>query len=237
MLDMKGNRITYFGHSTFSLTTRTGEIALLDSWVMTNPKCPDELKKMSKLDAIFLTHAHSDHFGDLLALAKKHKPQIVAIFETAKWIGAQGFSEQVRPMGKGGTQRVGEFEVTLTHAFHSNSIEDKGMLIYAGEPGAYIVRMPGGFTVFHAGDTTVFGDMRLIGELYKPDIACLPIGDHYTMGPREAAAAIRLLGVKHVIPMHYGTFPQLTGTPEALRAESGDIAGLEIHAMKPGESL
>ncbi|MDP9146934.1 MAG: metal-dependent hydrolase [Acidobacteriota bacterium] len=237
MLDTKGNKITFFGHSTFSLTTKNGEVALLDSWVMTNPKCPDNLKKMPKLDAIFLTHAHSDHFGDLLDLAKKHKPQIVAIFETAKWIGEQGFKDQARPMGKGGTQKIGEFEITLTHAFHSNSIDEKGKLIYGGEPGGYIVRMPGGFTVYHAGDTAVFGDMKLIGELYKPDLAFLPIGDLFTMGPREAAYAIRLLGVKQVIPMHYGTFPALTGSPEALRAECKDIPGLEIHALKPGESI
>src|ERR1700675_948874 len=228
MLDMKGNKITFFGHSTFSLKTKSGEIALVDSCVTTNPKCPPELKKIKKLDAIFLTHAHSDHFGDLLALAKEHKPTIVAIFETAHWIGEQGFSKQVKPMGKGGTLRVGDFEVTMTHAFHSNSIEEKGKLIYGGEPASFIVRLPGGLILFHAGDTAVFGDMKLIAELYKPDIACLPIGDNFTMGPREAAHAIRLLGVKHVIPMHYGTFPVFVVSAEALGAGRKDIDRVEV---------
>jgi L-ascorbate metabolism protein UlaG (beta-lactamase superfamily) len=204
---------------------------------MTNPICPDALKKVSKLDVIFLSHGHGDHLGDLLALAKQHRPQIVAIYETCIWIQSKGFEEETKPMGKGGTQKVGEFEVTMTHAFHSNSIDDNGQRIYAGEPAGLVIRMPGGFTVYHAGDTAAFGDMKLIGELYKPDLALLPIGDHFTMGPREAAHAIRFLGVKYVVPMHYATFPYLTGRPEQLKQYTQDIAGLEIHALKPGESL
>jgi len=237
MVDLKGNKITFYGHATFGLATPSGQYALIDPWVMSNPKCPEALRKVTKLDVILLTHGHTDHFGDLLALAKKHRPQIVAIFEACLFIEGKGFVEETRPMGKGGTQKVGEFEVTMTHAFHSSSIQDGKDRVYAGEPAGLVIRMPGGLSIYHAGDTALFGDMRLIGELYRPDIACLPIGDHYTMGPREAAYAIRLLGVKHVIPMHYGTFPFLTGTAEALREQARDISGLEIHAMKPGETL
>ncbi len=237
MLDLKGNKIVYFGHSTFGLSTPSGQFALIDPWVMTNPKCPEALKKLACLDAIFLTHGHTDHMGDLLALARKFKPKIVATFETYLWLESKKTGATCLPGNKGGSQVVGDFSVTMTNALHSNSIEDDGERIYGGEAGGYIVRLPGGVNVYHAGDTSIFGDMKLIGEIYKPDVACLPIGDVFTMGPREAAHAIKLLGVKHVIPMHYATFPALTGTPEQLRQEAADIPGLQVHALKPGETL
>ena len=237
MLNLKGNKITYYGHSTFGITTPSGQMALIDPWVNTNPRCPESLKKIPRLDAIFLTHAHADHMGDMLALAKQHKPKFVAIFETYLWLESKGTGAQGMPISKGGTQTAGDFQVTMTHAFHSNSIEENGQRIYAGEPGGFIVKLPGGVKIYHAGDTAVFGDMKLIGEIYTPDVACIPIGDVFTMGPKEAAMAIRLLGVRHVIPMHYATFPLLTGTPEALRAETKGIRGLEIHVMKPGDCL
>jgi len=188
------------------------------------------------VDIIAVTHGHGDHLGDTIALAREHQPQVVAIYETCGWLESKGV-KNLMPMGKGGTQKLGDIELTLVNAHHSNSIQDDGKVVYGGEPGGYVIRLPGGLTVYHAGDTCVFGDMKLIGELYAPDLACLPIGDLYTMGPHQAALAIRLLSVRHVIPMHYGTFPALTGTPDALRERTQDVAGLEIHALQPGESL
>ncbi len=236
MLRLRGNQITWLGHSTFRVNTPSGQVVLIDPWVMGNPSCPEALKKVERLNGMFITHGHGDHLGDAVALARAHKPLIVAIYEVCLWLNSKGIQNTL-PMSKGGTQKAGEIEVTMVNALHSSGIEDEGKIVYGGEPCGYVLRLPGGLTMYHAGDTAVFGDMKLIGELYQPELACLPIGDLYTMGPREAAVAIRLLGVRHVIPMHYGTFPVLTGTPAMLRDLTQDIAGLEIHALKRGESL
>jgi L-ascorbate metabolism protein UlaG (beta-lactamase superfamily) len=237
MLLTRGNKITWLGHATFKITTPSGKVVLIDPWVMGNPACPEGLKKLDRLDVILITHGHGDHMSDVVALAKQFKPHIVGIYEMCLWLESKGFADHTRPMSKGGTQKVNEIEVTMVDAKHSSGIEEDGKVIYAGEPAGYVVRLPGGLTLYHAGDTCVFGDMKLIGELYQPELACLPIGDHFTMGPREAAKAIRLLNVRHVIPMHYGTFPVLAGTPAALKEMTQDIMGLEIHALKPGETI
>ncbi len=235
MLRTAGNRITWLGHATLQVTAANGKIILIDPWV-DGPTFPPAMKSFSQVDLILVTHAHGDHSGSVVSLARQHNAQVVAIYELALYFGSKGVSN-ILPMGKGGTQRIGDIEVTMVHAIHTSSIDEDGKSIFAGDAAGLIVRLPGGFTLFHAGDTCVFGDMKMIGELYKPDLVCLPIGDHFTMGPREAAHAIRLLGVHHVLPIHYGTFPLLTGTPAALREITQDIAGLEIHALKPGESI
>jgi L-ascorbate metabolism protein UlaG (beta-lactamase superfamily) len=236
MLQTRGNKLTWLGHATFRITTPSGSVILIDPWVQSNPMTPAADKQLDRIDVMLITHGHFDHIADAVALGALFKPQVAAIAETCKWLDSKGVPN-TNSMNKGGTQKVGEIEVTMVNAIHSCGIQDGDQVIYGGEACGYIVRLPGGLTIYHAGDTAVFGDMKIIGDLYTPHLALLPIGDHYTMGPREAALAIRLLNVHHVVPMHFGTFPVLTGRPEALRELTGDFPSLEIHTLKPGDSI
>ena len=209
---------------------------VIDPWLRDNPSCPPEFHQLDRVETILLSHGHADHIGDVVSLARQHGPSIGCIYELATWLRTQGI-KNVSGMNKGGTQQLNDLRVTMVDAKHSSSFQDEdGRLIYLGEPAGYIIQFENGFRLYFAGDTCVFGDMQLIAQLYRPDLACLPIGDFYTMGPLEAAHACRLLGTKMVIPMHYGTFPLLTGTPDRLRQLTADL-GTEVIALKPGEIL
>jgi L-ascorbate metabolism protein UlaG (beta-lactamase superfamily) len=225
-------RITWLGHGTFQFELPSGEVILMDAWTEGNPRYPAG-HEFRRIDVMCITHGHFDHIHDAVALAKKFSPQVVAIFETAKWLESKGV-ENVRPMNKGGTQVVGPVTVTMTHALHSCGIQDGDQMIYGGEACGYVLRFADGRSLYFSGDTAVFSDMALIEQLYHPELAILPAGDLFTMGPREAALACSMLKPKRVIPMHVGTFPALTGTPDELGALLARQAGTELWKLEPG---
>jgi L-ascorbate metabolism protein UlaG (beta-lactamase superfamily) len=231
-MDLKGVKLTWLGHATFRIETG-GKTVLVDPWVMGNPLCPENEKKVKKVDVMLCTHGHFDHIGDAVEIAKQHNPTVVGIFELCAWLEKKG-AKKTSPMNKGGTQAVGDVRVTMVHADHSCGILDGNQIIYGGEACGFVMEFQNGLKIYHAGDTAVFGDMQIIRELYAPDIALLPIGDHYVMSPREAAYACRLLKPKAVVPMHFGTFPVLTGTPAQFKQLAKDV---EVVEMKPGQTL
>jgi L-ascorbate metabolism protein UlaG (beta-lactamase superfamily) len=232
-MNLKGIKLTWLGHATFRIETPGGKTVIIDPWIMGNPACPAAEKSVKKVDVMLCTHGHSDHIGDAVEIAKKHAPKVVGIPELVGWLEKKGV-KQTSMMNKGGTQTVGDIKVTMVHADHSCGIQDGDELVYGGEACGYVVEFSNGLKIYHAGDTNVFGDMAIIRELYAPDIAMLPIGDHFTMGPREAAYACNLLKAKTVIPMHFATFPVLTGTPGALQKL---VPGVEVVEMKPGVTV
>ena len=226
--------ITWLGHGTFQFALPSGEVIILDPWTEGNPAYPPH-HQIAKIDLMLISHGHFDHIHDAVPLAKKFSPQVVAIFETCHWLETQGV-QNLNPMNKGGSQTIGPVTITMTHAIHSCGILDDGKIIYGGDAAGYVLRFSDGRVLYFSGDTNVFTDMELIHRIYQPELAFLPIGDLYTMSPREAAVACHLLKAKKVIPMHFGTFSPLTGRPEQL-AQLIQESGTEVWALEPGKTV
>ena len=222
--------LTWLGHGSFRFDTPGGKRVYLDPY-LDNPKCPDDEKEPERIDVLAITHGHGDHIGSSVELINRFKPTVVGIVELLSWLDGQGADVGEMPgMNKGGTRHVDGVKFTMTDAKHSAGGPNGE---YLGEPAGFVVEVENGTKLYFAGDTGVFGDMQLIGRIYEPDVAILPIGDHFTMGPREASVALELLAVSRCVPCHYGTFPVLTGTPEALR----ELTDVEVMALEPGETV
>ena len=228
---MPDTTLTWLGHATFRFDTPGGKRVYIDPFLNGNPKCPESEVEPERVDVIAITHAHGDHLGDTVEIAKKHGCTVIAPVELADWLQIKHELQNVLDPNKGGTVSVDGLKFTLTNAHHSSSNND---LEYMGEPCGIVVEVENGTKLYFAGDTCVFGDMALIARIYSPDVAILPIGDHYTMGPREAAVALELLDVKRCVPCHYGTFPALTGTPQALKELAPNV---QIEDIEPGASV
>ncbi len=238
-MELHGVQVTWLGHGTFKMRTRAGKTLLLDPWVQGNPACPDDQKQVGKLDTILITHGHGDHIGDAVTVARDAQPdQVVCVVEIGAWLEKKGV-QNIVAMNKGGTLDLGWVKVTMVHADHSCGITEGDEIMYGGEAVGYVLRFDDGLSLYATGDTNVFGDMRLISDLYHPEVVILPIGDYYTMGPCEAAYAARLVNPRGVIPAHYATFPALSGTPDALRRELQALGAgqIEVAELRPGQTL
>ncbi|MEO0284950.1 MAG: metal-dependent hydrolase [candidate division WOR-3 bacterium] len=231
MKRFNGVKIKYYGHAAFKLISPKGRVIFLDPW-LSNPSSPS--KDYDKVDFILLTHAHGDHLGDTIEIAKKTGAKVYAIHEISVYLSSKGIKNAIG-MNIGGHIKDGEIEIIQTEATHSSTIQEGDKLIPGGLASGFVIKFENGFTVYHAGDTGVFAGMQIIGELYKPHLALLPIGSHYTMDPFDASYACKLLKPKYVIPMHYGTFPVLTGSPEELKKNLDPALNIEVIVLKPGE--
>jgi L-ascorbate metabolism protein UlaG (beta-lactamase superfamily) len=232
-MEFEGLEIAWLGHAAVRVRMGDGTTVLIDPWLAGNPACPESEHTQERADVVYVTHGHFDHVGDSLELVKRTGAPLHAIHEVATWFAGQGVEAAIGS-NKGGTvESVAGIKATLVDAVHSSGISGDAGIIPGGEAAGWVLEFPGGPTLYHAGDTAAFGDLRLIGELHQPDLAFLPIGGWYTMGPQGAAVAAKLLGVERVVPIHFGTFPILAGTPDELRSYGGgafDVMALEIGA-------
>jgi len=234
MSSLKGTRITWLGHSTVLVQTANGTNILVDPFIAQNPKYPRDFVLPAKIHYILLTHGHGDHISDAVPVATRHGSTVVAIYELAAYVGGKGVADTIG-MNLGGTVQMDDVAVSMVEAKHSAGAQDENGTHYVGVAAGYVLTITGGPVLYHAGDTAVFTDMNLIRELYHPELAMLPIGGHFTMGPKEAALAVEFLKPATVLPLHFGTFPPLKGTPEQLIA----LVDASVHVVQcePGETI
>jgi len=212
-----GATITWFGHATVRLVLPDERVIMIDPWLAENPACPSSLKKLSRCDIVVLTHGHGDHVSDMGAIIDAFDPIIVSNYDLCTVLERQLRKGRYSGMNTGGTQVVDDVGVTLTQAFHSSGFHTRDTVIYAGMPNGAVVGVNGLAKVYHAGDTDVFGDMKLIAQLFEPKVCILPIGDFFTMGAKGAALAADMLQPSAIIPIHYRTFPVLDQSVDAFQ--------------------
>jgi L-ascorbate metabolism protein UlaG (beta-lactamase superfamily) len=224
--------LTWLGHAAFRIESDRGKRIYVDPFLTHNPKTPESEKRPERVDVIAVTHGHSDHTGDTVELSQRFPDaEIVAMVELKGWLGSEGANiGQLPGPNKGGTQEVDGIRFTIVNAFHS-SASNEGQ--YLGEAAGIVVRLEEGKTIYFAGDTCAFGDMALIARLHSLDVAVLPIGDWFTMGPAEAAIALELLGNPRCVPCHWGTFGLLTGTPDKLAS----LTKSQVDRIEPGDTV
>jgi len=232
MTSSHATRITWLGHATVLVQTGAGTNILIDPFIQHNPKYPKDFELPAKIHFILLTHGHGDHISDVVPVAHKHGSTVVAIFELADYVAGKGVQETIG-MNMGGTVQLDDVAATMVDAKHSSGAQDEKGTHYVGVATGFVLTIAGGPVLYHAGDTTVFSDMALIRELYRPRVAMLPIGGYYSMGPKEAALAARFLEPEVILPIHFGTFPPLTGTPEELAALVS--SGVQVVKWRPGD--